>query len=159
MTQPLEVLETTLLVLRKDDRIMLAEKKRGFGKGKLNGVGGKIEPGESSEEAMLRECFEEVGVTPLTYKKAGRNEFIEYVHGEQKRVMFDIYVATDWIGEPTESEEMRPFWFGIDDLPYDRMFEDDQYWLPHVLEGKQVSGYFEFDENWNLLSHRVECSE
>lgn len=159
MTQPLDLLETTLLILRKGNQIMLAEKKRGFGVGKLNGVGGKIMPGESSEAAMIRECFEEVGVTPLTYEKVGKNEFIEYVHGEQKRVTFDIYIATDWAGEPIESEEMRPFWFDIDNLPYDRMFEDDRYWLPHILDGKQVSGYFEFDEDWNMLDKKVEVRD
>lgn len=157
--QPLDTLETVLLILRKDNQIMLAEKKRGFGKGKFDGVGGKIESGESSEQAMLRECYEEVGVTPIDYCKVGRNECIEYVNGERKRVFLDIYLATAWSGEPTESEEMKPLWFAIDDLPYERMFEDERYWLPHVLDGKKVAGYFEFDENWNMLDHRVEVSD
>ena len=48
------MLETTLCLLKKDNRILLAMKKRGFGEGKYNGVGGKIENGETPEEAMIR---------------------------------------------------------------------------------------------------------
>ena len=50
----------TLLFLLTDDQILLAMKKRGFGMGRWNGVGGKIEPGETIEEATARECREEI---------------------------------------------------------------------------------------------------
>lgn len=50
---------------------------------------------------------------------------------------------------------MKPSWFDIDKIPYDRMFPDDPYWLPLVLNGKKINGYFEFDENWNLLSKSI----
>lgn len=39
----METLETTLCLLKRNDEILLAMKKRGFGTGKYNGVGGKIE--------------------------------------------------------------------------------------------------------------------
>ena len=56
------MLHTTLIILKKDDEILLGLKKRGFGKGRLNGVGGKLEPGETIEEAAIRETEEEIGV-------------------------------------------------------------------------------------------------
>ena len=56
----MKILETTLLLLRKDNEILLAKKKRGFGEGKYNGVGGKLEDGETPEEAMIRETEEEI---------------------------------------------------------------------------------------------------
>ena len=43
--------------------ICLAMKKRGFGKGRWNGVGGKVEAGETIEAAAMREAREEIGVT------------------------------------------------------------------------------------------------
>ena len=44
-------------------QLLLGRKKRGFGEGKWNGFGGKLEPGETVEEAAVRELQEESGVT------------------------------------------------------------------------------------------------
>lgn len=152
----MKTLETTLLLLIKDNKILLAKKKRGFGEGKYNGVGGKIEKGETPEEAMIRETEEEIMITPTKYEKMGVIEFLEYVKGERTNVKFHLYVATEWIGIPKESEEMAPKWFSVDHLPYDRMFPDDTYWLPYILKGKKVNAFFDFDEEWYLLSYHIE---
>lgn len=151
----MKVLETTLLLLRKDNQILLAKKKRGFGEGKYNGVGGKLEEGETPEEAMIRETEEEIMITPTKYEKMGVIEFLEYVKGERANVKFHLYVATEWIGIPKESEEMIPKWFSLDNLPYNEMFPDDKYWLPYILEGKKINAFFDFDEEWNLLSYHI----
>lgn len=149
-------IEATLLLLFDGDFIMLAKKKRGFGKEKYNGVGGKIEPGETSIQAMKRECFEEVGVTPIEYQKRGEMFFTEYKDGEKVAMAFDLYTGTKWEGEITESDEMCPHWFKKTEIPYEHMFEDDKYWLPYVLEGKNVKVFFDFDEDWNIISKSVE---
>lgn len=152
----MKTLETTLLLLRKDNEILLAKKKRGFGEGKYNGVGGKLEKGETPEEAMIRETEEEIMVTPTKYEKMGIIEFLEYVKGERTNVKFHLYVATKWEGIPRESDEMEPKWFALDNLPYQDMFPDDKYWLPYILEGKKVNAFFDFDEEWNLLSYHID---
>jgi mutator protein MutT len=149
------MLETTLCLLKKDNKILLAMKKRGFGEGKYNGVGGKIESVETPEEAMIRETEEEILVTPTKYEKVGIIEFDEFYKGKKEKVMFHLYIASKWQGEPNESEEMKPEWFDIKNIPYDRMFPDDKYWLPLILEGKKIRAYFHFDENWNILSSNV----
>jgi mutator protein MutT len=148
-------LETTLLFLRKGQRILLAEKKRGFGEGKFNGIGGKLEPGETAEQAMIRETQEEIGVTPKKYERVAVIDFDEFVKGERTNVHMNVYVASEWEGGPTETEEMRPEWFDVADLPYEKMFADDKYWLPLVLAGKKLTASFRFDENWSMLSHKV----
>ncbi len=150
------MLETTLCLLKKDNEILLAMKKRGFGEGKYNGVGGKIENGETPEEAMLRETQEEIAVTPVKYEKVGFLEFDEYYKGKKEKVAFHLYIVNEWNGTPTESEEMNPTWFDINDIPYDKMFPDDKYWLPLILEGKKIKAYFDFDEEWNLLSKKID---
>ncbi len=152
----MKILETTLLLLRKDNEILLAKKKRGFGEGKYNGVGGKLEDGETPEEAMIRETEEEIMITPTKYEKMGVIEFLEYVKEERANVKFHLYVATEWEGNPKESEEMIPKWFSLDNLPYNEMFPDDKYWLPYILEGKKINAFFDFDEEWNLLSYHIE---
>ena len=149
------MLETTLCLLKKDNKILLAMKKRGFGEGKYNGVGGKLEEGETPEQAMIRETKEEILVTPTKYEKVGFLEFDEYYKGKKGRIAFHLYIATEWIGEPSESDEMIPKWFDINEIPYDNMFPDDKYWLPYILDGKKIKAYFDFDEEWNLISKSI----
>lgn len=148
-------IETTLCLLRRDDEILLALKKRGFGEGKYNGVGGKLEKGETPEQAMLRETQEEIGVTPTKYELKGIVEFLEFYNGEKQYLKFHLYVATEWIGTPLETEEMKPHWFKVDEIPYDKMFKDDSYWLPIILEGNKINAKFEFDEEWNLINKEI----
>ena len=148
--------ETTLLILTRDNEIMLAKKKRGFGKDKYNGVGGKLQEGETKEEAMLRETKEEVGIIPTSYEYVGMIDFMEFVNGEKENVIMYLFTSNAWDGELIESEEMEPCWFSVDEIPYDKMFADDPYWLPKLLKGEKFNAYFEFDENWHLLSQRFE---
>ena len=152
-------LETTLCILKKDNKILLAKKKRGFGTGKYNGVGGKIEQGETIEQAMIRETKEEINVIPTKYEKVGIMEFDEYYKGNKQKLVFYLYMVYEWEGSPCETDEMYPEWFNINDIPYDKMFPDDKYWLPLILEGNKIKAYFEFDEEWNLLSKKIEDLE
>ncbi len=153
-------LETTLCLLKKDNEILLAKKKRGFGVGKYNGVGGKIEGTETPEEAMIRETKEEISVVPTRYEKVGVVSFDEFYKGEKTNLVFHLYMVYEWEGTPEESEEMIPKWFSVENIPYNQMFPDDKYWLPLILEGKKIKAYFDFDEEWNLLSKDIkELSE
>ncbi len=114
-------------------------KKRGFGEGRWNGVGGKVDPGESPLQAAIRECQEEITVTPTDLKPAGQLHFFDYPDTE---FYCHIFTATTWQGTPTETEEMRPQWFTIASIPYDIMWPDDIFWLPTLLEGKLFKGKF-----------------
>lgn len=147
---------TTLLFLRRDDEILLAMKKRRFGEGRWNGVGGKVDPGESIEEAMLRETEEEINVKPTVYHQLAKIAFDQYFKGEHALMSVNVFVATQWDGEPTESEEMKPQWFPKDTLPYDAMWQDDPYWLPLVLEGKKIRASFVMDKEDTITEHHVE---
>ena len=82
-------IETTLCLLKRDNKILLAMKKRGFGKGKYNGIGGKIENNETPEQAMIRETQEEINVTPIKYEKVGIVEFDEYYKGKNIALIFE----------------------------------------------------------------------
>jgi mutator protein MutT len=145
----------SLLFLVKNDQILLAMKKRGFGEGRWNGVGGKVEAGETVESAMTREAQEEIGVTPAVYEKVADIRFDEYFKGEPTLMRVHIFTATEWTGEPTESDEMAPQWFSVNDIPYGSMWADDPYWLPLVLEGKKISADFKLDESDAIISHTI----
>jgi mutator protein MutT len=149
----------TLLLLRKDDQILLAMKKRGFGAGRWNGVGGKLDEGETVEQALVRECQEEIGVTPTSYTAVAELDFIQDAEVDPWHMYVYAYIADDWEGEPTESEEMAPKWYTVGDIPYDEMWQDDVHWMPLVLAGKKVEGTFTFDVNDNLTAHDITTIE
>ena len=145
----------TLLFLRKDDQILLAMKKRGFGSDRYNGIGGKIESGETIEQALIRECQEEIGVTPTHFEKVAEHDFRQNDGDAPWRMYVHAYISNAWDGEPVETEEMAPEWFNVAEIPYDNMWQDDILWLPMVLEGKKVFGNFTFDEADNMLTHDI----
>ena len=145
----------TLLFLIKDNQILLAMKKRGFGSGRYNGVGGKIEPNETIEQAMIRECQEEINVTPTHYWKVAEHDFRQDDGTSPWRMYVHAYFCDAWEGEPMETEEMAPEWFDRTNIPYDKMWQDDAHWLPQVLEGQKLFGYFTFDRDDQMLTSNV----
>ncbi len=127
-------------------------KKRGFGVGKLNGVGGKVEKGESIENALLRETREEVNVEIKEFEKVAVIDF--YFKDNSVNKDFNqkahVFIAYKWEGEPTESEEMAPQWVDINMLPLEKMWSDDRYWLPEILSGKKLMAWFLFNNENNI---------
>ena len=146
-------LTTTLLHIIKDGKILLAEKKRGFGVGLFNGVGGKLEPGETVEQAMIRETQEEINVTPINYKKVAVINFDMFHKGEPTLEEMHVYIANDFIGTPDETEEMKPQWFDMDKIPYEKMFAADRIWMREVFNNKKLTGNVKFDKDFNLLEY------
>jgi mutator protein MutT len=147
---------TTLVLLRRGDEVLLAMKKRGFGAGRWNGVGGKLEPGETLEQALVRECQEEIDVTPTQFHKIAEHDFILDSLGQNAWHMFvHTYICTEWKGEPVETEEMAPQWFKLTDIPYDDMWQDDRYWMPQAFNGKLLRTVFTFDEHDTLLTQTI----
>lgn len=147
--------ECTLLFLVRGDEVLLAMKKRGFGSDRYNGIGGKIDPGETIEQTLVRECQEEIGVTPLNYWKIAEHDFIQDKGSSPWRMYVHAYICDRWDGEPVETEEMAPEWFAISEIPYDNMWQDDKYWLPQALAGKKLIANFTFDEAENMLTHDI----
>lgn len=133
----------SLLLLIRDDEILLAMKKRGFGAGLWNGVGGKVESGETIEQATIRETQEEIGVTPLQLHKVAVHDFV-FPDGTPDMEVH-AFTSNSWQGTPAETEEMAPKWFKLADIPYDDMWDDDQLWLPLILRGKLLTTKFTFD--------------
>ncbi len=121
--------------------------------GKWNGFGGKLEPGETIDEAAMREIREEVGVMPVDILRVGVLDFSW--QGKPEVLEVHVFKAVDFEGEPMESEEMKPQWFHIDEIPFDKMWQDDKYWLPFFLKDKKFKGRFIFDDNNSVVSHEL----
>lgn len=151
----------TLVIIHKDDKVLLGMKKRGFGMGKWNGFGGKVDAGETIKEAAKRELFEEAGVTADNLEKLGVLDFswassAKATAGQAREILeVNIFKATDFSGDPVEGEEMKPQWFSINEIPFEKMWADDKYWLPLFLENKKFKGKFIFDNQNNIVEHTL----
>jgi 8-oxo-dGTP pyrophosphatase MutT (NUDIX family) len=155
--------DTTLLFLVKKSEgqiaeVCLAMKKRGFGVGRWNGVGGKVDADESVVDAAHRETQEEIGVQVIDMAKAAELSFY-FPHNPAWDQLVHVYLAETWKGEPKESEEMRPHWYSAGELPFADMWPDDPDWLPHVLAGKMIRGRFSFGEGDRVLEREVQIVE
>lgn len=135
-------MHATLMFIVKDGRILLIEKKRGLGAGKINGPGGKIDPGETALEAVIRETREELLITPLNPRKLGE---LWFNMSDCPDILCHVYRADDHEGEPGETDEAVPLWHAIHEIPYHRMWEDDRHWLPLLLSETGFHGRFVFE--------------
>ncbi len=134
----------TLCLIVKDTRILLGMKKRGFGEGRWNGFGGKLEQGETIDAAARREVQEESGITVTTMNEVGVLDF-EFQSDPTKLMEVHVFKVTEFSGEAIETEEMKPQWFEKNEIPYSQMWSDDEHWLPLLLAGKKFKGTFLFD--------------
>jgi 8-oxo-dGTP diphosphatase len=141
--------KAVLCFLLRDGEVLLIRKKKGFGAGKINGVGGRVEPGERPEEAAVREVFEEVGVRVRSLEPAGTLEF--YSIDSEPDWLIHVFLSRDFEGEPRESEEASPRWYRVGELPLEEMWEDDRVWLRYALSGKRVEGRFWYDREYSRL--------
>ena len=142
--------QATLCFVQRDQQVLLIEKKRGLGKGKVNGPGGRFEPGETAEQCAIRETQEELGVTPLNPRHRG---WLKFQFGDGYSLEAHIFSATEFEGEAIETDEAVPLWTDLDLIPYRRMRADDVLWLPHMIDGKDVEGCFLFDKDVMLGLH------
>ena len=119
---------TTLCYIERGNRYLMLHrtKKPGDGNGgKWLGVGGHFEPGESPEECMLREVFEETGLTLTEYAFRGivtfvSGDWVEYMH---------LFTATRFEGTLSPCDEGELEWIDksrLGDLP---MWEGDRVFL------------------------------
>ena len=132
----------TLVFVIRNGRILLIDKKTGLGKGKVNGPGGKVEKGESPAQCAVRECQEELGITVSDLQYCGQHRF-QFIDGYSIHVW--VFKTGTYSGIPSESEEARPLWVDVEDIPYDLMWEDDRLWIPMMLRGERFDGRWIFD--------------
>jgi 8-oxo-dGTP pyrophosphatase MutT (NUDIX family) len=151
--------KATLCLLLRDNELCLAMKKRGFGVNKYNGFGGKVGDkeefkNESIEEALMREGQEEFGITIQGFERRAEMLFTFPSKPEWDQVVY-IFICRKWKGDPQESEEMKPEWFKLDKIPYEKMWDDDKYWLPRILKGEVITAEFQFSDNGKVMHHEI----
>jgi 8-oxo-dGTP diphosphatase/2-hydroxy-dATP diphosphatase len=66
-----------------------------------------------------------------------------------------VFKASQFTGEPEETEEMRPQWFPEESIPFTQMWLDDKVWYPFLLQDVKFKGYFLFRGNTEILSYTL----
>lgn len=143
----------TLCIIHQHPRVLLGMKKRGFGEGRWNGFGGKITAGETIEEAARREIREEAGIEPNDLERVGLIHF-EF-QGNPEILEVHLFRSTSFSGDPMETEEMRPQWFRVEEIPFGSMWPDDQFWFPLFLSNKKFKAKFLFQGHDVILSRDI----
>lgn len=144
---------TTLCLVLANSQVLLGMKKKGFGAGKWNGLGGKVATSETIEEAAVREVREECGLTVKKFEHRALLNF--HFENDINDIEVHVFAVTGYEGEPTETAEMRPQWFYENEIPYDKMWADDRLWVPMFLEGKKLKGEFLFKNESTLLEYKI----
>ncbi|XP_039768593.1 7,8-dihydro-8-oxoguanine triphosphatase-like [Ornithorhynchus anatinus] len=142
----------TLVLVVKRQEVLLGYKKCGFGAERWNGFGGKVQDGETIEEGAKRELLEESWLTVDTLQKIGHITF-EFL-GNSELMDVHVFRTDSFHGNPTESDEMHPQWFKLDQVPFNEMWPDDIYWFPLLLQ-KKFRGYFKFQGHDVILDYTL----
>lgn len=123
------MINTTLCyIIREGKCLMLhrTKKENDLNQDKWIGVGGKFEDKESPEDCLLRETWEETGLTLTEYRYRGLVTFVsdrwptEYMH---------LFTATGWTGDPHPCDEGELAWIRKRDLLSLPMWEGDNLFL------------------------------
>lgn len=145
----------TLVFVVRDERILLIRKKRGLGQGKVNGPGGKLDPGENAVDCAIRECHEELGITVSGLQCMGEHRF-QFVDGYSIHCW--VFRTSEYEGVATETSEAVPLWTDVASIPYGEMWEDDRIWLPMVIRGEPFTARWVFDDD-RMLDYSIEMTD
>ncbi|KXS19575.1 hypothetical protein M427DRAFT_143316 [Gonapodya prolifera JEL478] len=150
------VLTLVFVLNESSNEVLLGLKKRGFGASYHNGFGGKVERGETILEGAHRELKEECGLSSSHLQKVG----INYFTFQNSRVHLEVHVflTTHWEGDIIETEEMKPKWCKVEEIPYESMWVDDHLWFPHLFNRQKWVARFDFGDLTTVLDYHIELA-
>ena len=130
---------TTLCYIEKEDKYLMlhrVKKENDCNKDKWIGVGGKFEEGESPEECLLREVYEETGLTLTNYRFRG---IVTFVSDEWEGEYMHLFTATEYEGELPENamedcDEGELVWVPKNEIERLNLWEGDKIFLRLLQE-------------------------
>ncbi|MDN4612097.1 8-oxo-dGTP diphosphatase [Arthrobacter burdickii] len=126
--------------------VLLGLKRTGFGTGRVVALGGKIDGRESAVGAAVREVAEESGIELARdeLRDAGRISWSFPAQPAWNMAAF-LFTADAGVTPPVASEEIEPRWYAVDDIPWSGMWQDAPYWIPALLDGRQIDARIVMD--------------
>jgi len=169
--KPMVVVFLTIISSDGTRQICLPFGKTKFNKGKRNGYGGKLDPGETALAAARRELEEESGVDAPWLSESDLAARIVVTWPDDKEQNFgapgtklvELFVYLTELGddiEPNETNEMEaPEWFDVDRLPFDQMHPGEKLWLPEILDGKYMFGEMTCRADGSVIESNIYSGE
>jgi 8-oxo-dGTP diphosphatase len=145
----------TLCYIRREGQTLMLhriKKANDMHQGKWNGLGGKLNPGETPEECVVREIYEESGLLMRNPQLKGFLTFPAFTKNEDWYVF--VFVAEDFEGELIDSPEGDLRWVDNSDLPRLNLWEGDAIFLPWLERRGIFSGKFIYKDG-RLVLHEV----
>lgn len=133
---------TTLCYIEKDNRYLMlnrTKKKEDINKGKWIGVGGHIEEGETPNECLLREVYEETGLTLTSYKLRGILTFVQ--RKDNKEIFTEyiwLYTADEYEGTLKECDEGELRWIDKEKIYDLNLWDGDRIFLQLLDEQEEM---------------------
>ena len=148
-------IEASLCHIIRGRKLLLKLANGGISKGKWNGPGGKFERGETPTENVIREVEEETSLRVVDPDCRGKIEF--YMNGRASLdYLVHVFLVERFSGRARPSKEGMVRWFDLDSIPYAKMWDDDRYWLPLLLNGTRFNARFYYDkQNNRVVSYEI----
>ena len=144
----------TLCYVKQDGCTLMVyrnKKPNDIHEGKWNGLGGKFEAGESPEECIIREVYEESGLAIQNPKMCGLLMFPKF-KGNDWYVF--VFTATEFSGELIDSPEGKLEWIPDENILDLNLWKSDHIFMPWIREGKFFSAKFDYEGD-NMCGYNV----
>ena len=82
----------------------------------------------------------------------GELEFVFKGNEEANNYTY-VFICYDWEGESEDKGEGELRWFKIEDIPLDKMWDDDKYWLKPLLGGEYMHKRFYFNKEGKVIRY------
>lgn len=143
-------LNATACYLKKDNKVLMIKFTKKWGN-VYAPPGGKFESGESPLDCIIREYYEETGLTLVNPRLQG----ISYWQDSKEGIIF-IYTAEDFHGELTIiSEEGKLEWIRLEDLSKIKQFDQNEKFTPYLFNNNLFEGKFLLDSKCKVLKYQI----
>ncbi len=141
---------STACYLKKDNEVLMIKFTKKWGQ-VYAPPGGKFESGETPLDCIIREFYEETGLTLINPRLQG----ISYWHASTEGIIF-IYTAEEYRGELTKtSTEGNLEWIKIDDLLSIKQFDQNEKFTPYLFKDELFEGKFLIDDKCKALKYEI----
>ena len=142
-------LNSTVCYLKKDNKVLMIKFSKKWGQ-VFAPPGGKFETGESPLDCIIREYYEETGLTLINPRLQGISYWKDSVEG----IIF-VYIAEDFKGDLTASEEGSLEWIRLEDLQNIPQFDQNEKFTQYLFKKELFEGKFLLDDKCKVLEYKI----